>query len=332
MAGSKLLQVLALIVAPFAITASARSCTGTAQRAMSHRLSARLRPRRMPAVSPSLQRSLFQRPSPRSSALRQFATIAESPTQQKESYLNLEGKKALVTGAGKGIGKSIALALAEQGVEVIGLARSEDPLQELKEQYEGVIEYVSCDVSDPDCIRPHLKDFTVDIVVNCAGVAKNAPFQEMTKDELNFALNVNTVGPALVTQTLAENMIKAGINGSVIQISSTFSVMPMSRHGAYATSKAALDQLSRVMALELGSSGIRVNCVQPTVVLTEMGAEEWGDPDKAEPMLQNIPLHRFAQPEEIAKVVLFLASDASAMVNGATIPVDGGLVNMRGGY
>ena len=125
-------------------------------------------------------------------------------------------------------------------------------------------------------------------------------------------------------------MIKRGVSGSIVNVSSQASMVGFADHAAYCASKGALDQLTRSMALELGCHGIRVNCVNPTVVLTNMGIQNWSDPKKAEPMINAIPLRKFASSEDVAHAVLFLLSDKSGMINGTMVPIDGGFLATRG--
>eukprot|EP00759_Apiculatamorpha_spiralis_P049608 PhF_6_TR4428/c0_g1_i4/m.5993/K03331/DCXR; L-xylulose reductase len=124
-------------------------------------------------------------------------------------------------------------------------------------------------------------------------------------------------------------MVSRRVRGSIVNVSSQASMIGLQDHTAYCSSKGALDQLTRCMALELGCHGIRVNAVNPTVVLTEMGILNWSDPAKAGPMLGAIPLHKFASSEDVSHVVLFLLSEKAGMVNGSVLPVDGGYLATR---
>eukprot|EP01137_Pigoraptor_chileana_P019742 Opistho-2@81189 len=121
-------------------------------------------------------------------------------------------------------------------------------------------------------------------------------------------------------------MVESRKGGSIVNISSQASQRPLVNHTAYCASKGALDQLTRVMALELGPHNIRVNCVNPTVVMTDMGRLGWSDPAKAGPMLSRIPLNRFAEVSDVVNATLFLLSDRSGMVHGCMLPVDGGFL------
>jgi NAD(P)-dependent dehydrogenase (short-subunit alcohol dehydrogenase family) len=133
----------------------------------------------------------------------------------------------------------------------------------------------------------------------------------------------NTGAPMLVTKHVSRGMIAAG-GGSVVNISSQASLVALPGHSCYAASKAGLDALTRVGALELGRHNVRVNSVHPTVVLTQMSADHWDRPEIKDPFLARMPLGRFATAEEIAGPVVFLLSDDAAMVNGVALAVDGG--------
>ncbi len=137
-------------------------------------------------------------------------------------------------------------------------------------------------------------------------------------------LAVNTRAPMIVAQEYARHRLAAGLPGAIVNVSSMAAFQGVIDHTAYCASKGGLDAMSRVMANELGRVGIRVNCVNPIVTLTPMAEKAWSDPEKANFMLSRIPLGRFAQPDEMAEVILFLLSDAAAMINGQSIKVDGG--------
>lgn len=134
-------------------------------------------------------------------------------------------------------------------------------------------------------------------------------------------VNVNLKAPFNVTQALLPNLVKGA---SIVNVSSLASFSAFPDHTVYSASKAALDALTRTLALELGPKGIRVNSVNPTVVLTKMGRDNWSDPAKAEGLWNRIPLHRFAEVKEAVDAIIYLLSDGSSFVNGHALPVDGG--------
>ncbi|XP_017305199.2 L-xylulose reductase-like, partial [Diaphorina citri] len=137
-----------------------------------------------------------------------------------------------------------------------------------------------------------------------------------------FDVNIKAV--INISQVVSKTMIDHKIQGSIVNVSSIAGKTALEGHTIYSASKAALDSITRTMALELGPYNIRVNSVQPTVVMTQMGRTGWSDPAKAGPMLAKTPLGRFAEPEEVVEVILFLAGSKSSMVHGVHIPVDGG--------
>jgi L-xylulose reductase len=137
-------------------------------------------------------------------------------------------------------------------------------------------------------------------------------------------MTINARGSLLVTKYAARTMIRLGLGGSIVNVSSQASLVALSGHISYASSKAALDNITRVSALELGGYGIRVNSVNPTVVMTEMSAYYWGRPEIGGPFLEQMPLHRWATEDDIAGPIAFLLSDDAAMITGVSLPIDGG--------
>lgn len=233
------------------------------------------------------------------------------------------GKRILVTGAGQGIGREIAKTLASQGANVTAISKSEGPLNSLKQE-EPRINVKQLDVT-ADNVRDVLEKLgPFDCLVNNAGVAILEPFLQATEDSFDKVFAVNLKAVFTISQLVVRQMVKNNIKGSIVNVSSQASKSALRDHAIYCSSKGGLDMLSKVMALELGEYGIRVNCVNPTVVLTAMGKLGWEDPSKGNPLKARIPLQRFAETYEVVNAVLFLLSDKSSMVNGTTLPVDGG--------
>ena len=139
-------------------------------------------------------------------------------------------------------------------------------------------------------------------------------------------MSVNLRQVFIISQTIAQRMVANGVKGVFVNVSSQASKIALANHTAYCTSKAALNQLTQMMALELAPHGIRTNAIAPTVVLTEMGRRAWGDERKAAPMLARIPMGRFLQVDEVVGAILFLASDSASMINGTLMPIDGGFL------
>ncbi|QYO75157.1 SDR family oxidoreductase [Devosia salina] len=237
--------------------------------------------------------------------------------------MSLEGKSVLVTGAGKGIGRATALMLAEQGARVIAMSRTEADLHELRD-------HIGCEVIPVDLVDAQAtrvaahKALPCDYLVNNAGMTVLEPFLDASVASLDILLAVNLKAPMILAQEYARDRISRGQGGAIVNVSSNASWVGWADHAAYCASKGALDAMTRVMANELGRQGIRVNAVNPAITLTPMAVKAWSDPVKSEPVLRRMPLGRFVRPEEVASVILFLLSDAAAMINGVAMPVDAG--------
>ena len=233
------------------------------------------------------------------------------------------GRRALVTGAGKGIGREVVRQLARAGCAVVALSRTEADLVSLQD--ETGCDIVAVDVEDLDAAARGVTDaLPIDLLVNNAGVTSLQPALAADMDAFRRVLAVNTVAPLRVAQVVARDLIARGRPGAIVNVSSVASTVAFADHAAYCASKGALDALTRVLALEWGPHGIRVNAVNPTVTLTPMGELAWSDPEKAAPMLRRIALGRFCTPADVADVILALLGDRSAMLNGVTLPIDGG--------
>jgi L-xylulose reductase len=234
-------------------------------------------------------------------------------------------KRVLVTGAGKGIGREIASMLHRFNARVVALSRTEKDLQTLKKEIG--CETIVAELADAESARRAAEQAgEIDLLVNNAAIAILEPFLKTTAEAWDKTMAVNLRAVMIVSQVVASQMIERGVGGSIVNVSSMASFQALHDHAAYCASKAGLDQLSAVMAVELGQYGIRVNSVNPTVVLTEMGKRAWSDPVKGGPMLARIPLGRFAECEDIASVVCFLLSDGAAMLNGLALRIDGGFL------
>lgn len=164
----------------------------------------------------------------------------------------------------------------------------------------------------------------LDLLVNCAGIAQLTPFMDTTVEDLDRLMATNTRAPMVVAQEVVRDLLRRGVPGAIVNVSSIAAQVGITGHTAYCASKAALDAITRVMAVELGPSGIRVNSVNPVVTLTPMAVLAWSDPARSASMLNRIPLQRFVQPEEVASVIAFLLSDDARMVHGTCVDVDGG--------
>ena len=237
--------------------------------------------------------------------------------------MELAGQRVLVTGAGKGIGRATVKLLSDEGARVVALTRSESDLESLKA--ETGCETTVCDLADPVATRKAARAAQpIDLLVNNAGTTQLESFLDTSDETFDLLMAVNARAPMIVAQECARDMIRRGHKGAIVNVSSLASHHGVPDHTAYCASKGALDAMTRVMAVELGPYGIRVNCINPTVTMTPMAVKAWSDKEKADGMLSRIPIGRFAEPEDVANVILYLLSDRSAMVNGVTLLVDGG--------
>jgi NAD(P)-dependent dehydrogenase (short-subunit alcohol dehydrogenase family) len=240
-----------------------------------------------------------------------------------KAHFDFNGQSVLVTGASSGIGKTTATLLREVGARVVAAARNKEALAELAS--ETGCEPLYLDVSDAEQITRALAPFAAfDGLVNCSGTTALDAAVDFTAADFDLLMGVNARGAALVAQQVARGMIAAGKRGSIVNVSSQAALVGIENHLAYCASKSALDAITRVLCLELGPHGIRVNSVNPTVTLTPMAVKAWSDPAKRDPALAGIPLGRFVEPEEVAAPIMFLLSDAAAMISGVTLPIDGG--------
>ncbi|XP_053270231.1 L-xylulose reductase isoform X2 [Pleuronectes platessa] len=240
--------------------------------------------------------------------------------------ISFAGKRALVTGAGKGIGRATALALARCGAEVTAVTRTQADLDTLMQEFASITP-VCLDLADWGATEAALQDIgPIDLLVNNAAFASLQPFLEVTPDQFDQSFNVNVKAVLHVSQIVARGMKARGSGGSIVNVSSQASQCAIRDLAVYCATKGALDMLTKGMALELGPHQIRVNSVNPTVVMTQMGRLLWSQPEKAKTMMARVPLGRFAEVEDIVNSILFLLSDKSNMTNGVTLPVDGGFL------
>ena len=244
---------------------------------------------------------------------------------------SLDGKKALVTGASKGIGSEICEVLADAGADIIAVARDPAGLSAVKKAVEGKsrrclpIKADLATVEGPrSAARTALQAWgVVDILVNNAGITAIESILEAKVENWDRLMAVNLRAPFILAQTLAPKMIEKGA-GKIINISSQTSTVALEKHAAYMSSKSGLNALTKVMTVEWARHNIQSNAVCPTVIMTPMGEMVWGDPKVGDPMRAKIPLGRFGKPVEIADLVLFLASPASDLITGQIIFADGG--------
>lgn len=244
---------------------------------------------------------------------------------------SLRGRTALITGASKGIGFEICRVFADAGANVVATARDENGLRKVAsavENYGQQCHTYSCELADPQAITALCNQVRedvdhIDILVNNAGIARVAPAQELTLDDWDATMSVNLRAPFLMAQQFAPAMRERKW-GKIINISSQAAVVALEDHLAYSASKAALNAMTRGLMVEWAKHNIQVNSICPTIILTEMGKKVWGQEEKGAPMLAKTPLGRFGETVEIADMALYLASSASALVNGETLMIEGG--------
>ncbi len=241
--------------------------------------------------------------------------------------LSLEGKTAFVTGASAGLGAHFAETLAGAGATVIIAARREAALAEVAARIRATgatCETVALDVTSAASIaavEPLLA--RVDILVNNAGVTVDKPFLDQSEEDWDRVLGTNAKGMFLLTQSAARAMKARGTGGSIINIASILGLRQGGHVAAYATSKAAAIQLTKVSALELARFGIRVNCLCPGYIATDLNRDFW-ETDAGKAMLRRIPQRRLGAARELDGPLLLLASDASSYMTGSVIVADGG--------
>ena len=232
-------------------------------------------------------------------------------------------RTVLVTGATGGIGGETVRQLVAAGADVIASARSQEALTTLA--HETGVRTLPFDLTSENSVRNALDGLDVYGVVNCGGFGGEiATAMDTDIAVFDKVIAINTRGALLVTKYTSRSMIRLGRGGSIVNVSSQASLVALPGHISYGASKAALDSITRVSALELGKYNIRVNAVNPTVVMTPMSAWYWGRDDIGGRYLEQMPLGRWATEAEIAAPIVFLLSDAASMITGVSLPVDGG--------
>jgi NAD(P)-dependent dehydrogenase (short-subunit alcohol dehydrogenase family) len=244
---------------------------------------------------------------------------------------SLTGRRAFVTGASKGIGAEICAVFADAGADIVAVARDPGGLAATAAAVRAAgrdcltIEADLATIDGPRHAAARALDArgTIDILVNNAGIAVVSPALGLSVEDWDRVMAVNLRTPFLLAQALAPGMI-AQRWGKIVNISSQTGVIALDDHAAYAASKGGLNALTKSLMAEWARHNVQVNAICPTVVMTPMGREVWGPDEKGGPMRAATPARRFGEPREIADCALYLASDASALVNGALIMIEGG--------
>lgn len=248
----------------------------------------------------------------------------------------LEGKAALITGGGTGIGRAIALAFAREGASVAlagrRLNKLKDVVGEIDEQG-GTATAVECDVTRAKDAERAVKDTAkklgkINVLVNNAGILSVATVDGVSEEEWDRVMTVNVKGPFLLSRAVLKEFRKIG-GGTIVNIGSVLGLVAMKDRAAYCASKGGVTMLTKAMALDHAHENVRVNCICPSIVETELvkGLFDRGEQGAAlrRARIGTIPLARFGKPVDVAELAVFLASDESSWLTGAAIPLDGGL-------
>ena len=243
--------------------------------------------------------------------------------------INLKNKYALVTGAGKGLGRACSIALAEAGATVIALSRTQsdlDKLEKIIKKIKGKIIKVQCDVMNYEETKAKLINIKIiDVLVNNAGTNLPEPFVKVKQESMNYLVDLNLKAAFNVAQIVVKKMLKFRKRpGSIINMSSQMGKVGGPIRSVYNMTKFGIEGLTKGMAIDLAKSNIRVNSVCPTFVLTPMVKKFFKNKKFMREMIRNIPLGRVAEQSDVATSVAFLASDSSSMITGSSIMVDGG--------
>jgi 2-deoxy-D-gluconate 3-dehydrogenase len=246
----------------------------------------------------------------------------------KTPSLSLNGKRALVAGASRGIGLGCAVALAEQGAHVLCAARG---MQDLAASVDAMkaaghaVDAVRLDVAEPQAIKALMADRgPFDVVVNSAGIARHASALETDIDDYQAVMDINVRGAFVLSAEAARGMIAAGKAGSIIHISSQMGHVGGIERAVYCASKHALEGMVKAMAIEWGAQKVRINTICPTFIRTPLAAVTLDDPERRAWVESKIKLGRVGEVEDVMGAVAYLASDASSLVTGTSLLIDGG--------
>jgi 2-deoxy-D-gluconate 3-dehydrogenase len=248
-----------------------------------------------------------------------------------DSQATLEGRTALVFGAGKGLGRAIAIGLAEAGADVFAVARTRDDLQALEHDIRACrrrCAWLAGDATRSSDVDRAMADAVrllggVDVLVNAVGGNLRKKIVDITDDEWDGTIRANLTSAFYACRAAGRHFLERKA-GSVINVASTAGMRGRPNASAYSASKAALINFSRALAMEWAPAGVRVNVLSPGRFLTPATQDEMGDPDRYAAYIRNVPLRRIGQPGELKPVAVWLASDASSFVTGSVVVIDGG--------
>jgi len=245
---------------------------------------------------------------------------------------NLKNKTAVVTGAGKGLGKACAIALAEASANLIIISRTKKDLVQVSKiikKFKVKCKSYVCDITNYNEIKKLInKQKRIDVLINNAGTNIPEHFTKVKRENMEYMVKINNVAAFNLAQLCAVKMIKTKnrkkIGGSIVNMSSQMGHVSGPKRSVYSMNKFGIEGLTKGMALELAKFNIRVNAIAPTFVVTPMTKKFLKDKKFKQDMLNSIPLGRFAEMSEISSAVVFLASDAASMITGTSLLVDGG--------
>jgi len=242
--------------------------------------------------------------------------------------LRLDGRRALVTGAGRGIGVACAAALAQAGAHVVLAARTSGEIGAADEEIRadgGSAEPLVLDVTDTGAVRAAMaREAPFDVLVNNAGTNRPRPFLDVTEDDYDVIATLNQRAAFFVAQAVAQRMVAGGVRGSIIHVSSQMGHVGGARRSVYCMTKHGIEGLTKAMAIDLAPHGIRVNSIGPTFIDTPLTRPFFEDTAFRDDTLRRIKLGRLGTVEDLMGAVVFLASDAAALITGTALVVDGG--------
>jgi NAD(P)-dependent dehydrogenase (short-subunit alcohol dehydrogenase family) len=243
--------------------------------------------------------------------------------------MNLKAKTAIVTGGASGLGLATTKKFTEAGIKTIIIGRDESKLQAAAKAFGELCVYKVCDLSEiesiPNLVNEIVAEYGVpDILVNNAGINMKKPFAEVSNADFQSIIQTNLTSVFVLSREIVKQMTTVG-SGSIVNISSMASQYGIPYVIAYTATKSAIEGMTRAMATELSPQGIRVNCVAPGFIATDMSAKALdNDPARKQKVLSRTPMGKLGVPEDIADAVLFLASDTAKYITGVVLPVDGG--------
>ena len=243
--------------------------------------------------------------------------------------INLKNKYALVTGAGKGLGRACSIALAEAGATVIGLSRTQSDLDKLQKdlkKVKGRLVKINCDVMNYEDLKSKIKKIKrIDVLVNNAGTNIPEPFEKIQQKSMNYIVDLNLKAAFNVAQLVVKKMLRnKKRGGSIINMSSQLGHVGMTGRNVYNMTKFGIEGLTKGMGVELAARNIRVNAVAPTFVETPMVKRFFKNKKFKKLAIGNIPMGKAASESDVATAVCFLASDSAAMITGTSLLIDGG--------